>query len=96
MPSFTRTAFSTTAMIEELQFDFLGGLPVLFFWIALAAWGERAEYARKVEGRPSYELTQLKQEQHHQLENYGWTDRENGLARIPIQQAKERFLAEQH
>ncbi|MEZ5979581.1 MAG: hypothetical protein R3F34_15390 [Planctomycetota bacterium] len=63
---------------------------------ALAAWGERAEYARKVEGRPSYELTQLKQEQHHQLENYGWTDRENGLARIPIQQAKERFLAEQH
>lgn len=32
-------AVSTTAMIRELEFAFLGGLPVVFFWIALAAWG---------------------------------------------------------
>lgn len=31
-------AVSTGSMIKELDFDFLTGLPVIFFWIAFAAW----------------------------------------------------------
>jgi hypothetical protein len=37
--------------------------------------------------RPMVELTRLKETQEHRLNNYGWVDRDKGIAHIPIERA---------
>lgn len=45
-----------------------------------------------LQANPGTELAEYRQEMEQRLGQYGWVDRENGIARIPIDRALEIYL----
>jgi len=50
-------------------------------------WTARVEDSTHLQTNPPRELEQLRREQKLKLQSYGWVDRRQGIARIPIEQA---------
>jgi hypothetical protein len=42
---------------------------------------------------PVTDLTEMRAREERELHSYGWVDREHGVARIPIEEAKKRVLS---
>jgi hypothetical protein len=43
-------------------------------------------------GSPSEDIRRFREQEDHMLDSYGWIDRQNGVIRIPIEQAKRLIL----
>lgn len=54
----------------------------------------RAEVAPYQE-TPVTDLAQMRNTENHALHTYGWVDKQKGIARIPIDEAKKRLAAQQ-
>jgi hypothetical protein len=56
---------------------------------------EAREYERKIIAAEPVELIELRQQQAGQLSGYGWVDREQGIASIPIEEAMKQVVDEE-
>jgi hypothetical protein len=46
----------------------------------------------RLQNQPQQDLEQFKRKQMQELRTYGWVDRSQGLVRIPIEEAMDRYL----
>jgi hypothetical protein len=48
--------------------------------------------APRLQGNPANDMTRFRKEEDVRLEDYGWVDRRNGIARIPVARAMDHLV----